>query len=504
MSSSRPRFVGPALASLLVTVACGETGVAPVEVSTVVVSPSLVTLVEADSTALSASPRDALGNVVQGRSVVWAVLDTAVAAISAQGMVRARAVGRTVVEARVDGRVGRALLEVVARDVTPRLFAVSPAEAMEGDSARVVTLLGERFAVGAVVLWNGAEFTATVDSATRASVALPAAAFAAHGVATIALRNTDGAISNVLTVPVHPAPVTTVDISPDSLVLDFGQWADLSVAVRGPGGRALTGRVVIWLSGDSDMVHVSGGGRVTARDVGTTFVRATVEGVSAEIPVRVRAVSPPVGYVVVQPSVLTTLVGVTVQFRARVLGLSGVELPGRTVTWSLEDSTIARIAQDGSATGVLAGATRVFASVDGVEGSAELQVRDVPSDPHVYDLRLTDPFKPIVGDTVWTLPGSGEQPATVVLDRASLEMGFSTGRYRQVFTYTMIVGTTIVSDVERVDEGSWSYRMDGTYDFTSTTTPGRTFRVTPGGVATLLVFQTVWSLPERYYTYVLR
>lgn len=52
----------------------------------------------------------------------------------------------------------------------------------------------------------------------------------------------------------------------------------------------------------------------------------------------------------------------------------GAELPGRTVTWTAEDSTIAAVTADGVVEGRASGTTRIHASSEGVTGSAEVTV----------------------------------------------------------------------------------------------------------------------------------
>ena len=67
-------------------------------------------------------------------------------------------------------------------------------------------------------------------------------------------------------------------------------------------------------------------------------------------------------------------VGGTLDFLAAVTDESGQLVSGQNVIWSVENTAIATIDQNGLATGVSAGATTVMASVGEASGSVRLEV----------------------------------------------------------------------------------------------------------------------------------
>lgn len=84
-------------------------------VATVKVSPEAPSLAPGATVQLSASARDAAGNVLTGRGVAWSSSDAAVATVSPTGLVTAVAAGSARVRATVDGSVsGEAAVTVTA------------------------------------------------------------------------------------------------------------------------------------------------------------------------------------------------------------------------------------------------------------------------------------------------------------------------------------------------------------------------------------------------------
>ena len=88
--------------------------VTPVPVATVTVSPASQTLQTGGAVQLTATPRDASGNPLSGRTITWASANQAVATVSATGLVTAQAVGTATITATSEGKSGTAAITVVA------------------------------------------------------------------------------------------------------------------------------------------------------------------------------------------------------------------------------------------------------------------------------------------------------------------------------------------------------------------------------------------------------
>ena len=116
--------------------ACGSYGTSTIEVenptsvAAVSVSPAAASLQLGATTQLSAVTRDANGNVLTGRPISWTSGNTAIATVSASGLVTAVASGNVSITASSEGQTGSAALTVSAPPPAPvASVSVSPATA---------------------------------------------------------------------------------------------------------------------------------------------------------------------------------------------------------------------------------------------------------------------------------------------------------------------------------------------------------------------------------------
>src|SRR3989449_1971443 len=86
--------------------------VADVAVASVAVSPASATVSVGATQQLGAVLKDASGNVLTGRTVTWASSNSAVATVSASGLVTGVAAGSATITAASEGRIGGAAVTV--------------------------------------------------------------------------------------------------------------------------------------------------------------------------------------------------------------------------------------------------------------------------------------------------------------------------------------------------------------------------------------------------------
>ncbi|MEM7414954.1 MAG: Ig-like domain-containing protein [Gemmatimonadota bacterium] len=86
----------------------------------------------------------------------------------------------------------------------------------------------------------------------------------------------------------------------------------------------------------------------------------------------------PVASVQVTPDSATIIARETRAFSASTLATGGAPLTGRTIAWSVANSTVATVDANGTVTGVSEGSTTVRATSEGVVGSATVDVLPVP------------------------------------------------------------------------------------------------------------------------------
>jgi alpha-tubulin suppressor-like RCC1 family protein len=173
--------------------------------------------------------------------------------------------------------------------------------------------------------------------------------------------------------------VATVTVSPPTLSLYEGQSAPLSAAARTSSGSAAAVPSISWSTTDAAVATVDAAGVVSAKQVGTTAITATVGGVSGSTSLIVRLV--PVASIALTPATATLTVGAIQQLVATLRDSAGGALAGRAVAYSTSEDRVATVAPDGRVTAVGAGTATITATSEGKIGTAVVTV--------IAPLRLT-------------------------------------------------------------------------------------------------------------------
>jgi hypothetical protein len=138
---------------------------------------------------------------------------------------------------------------------------------------------------------NGAELPGHTPawSSSGDAVATVAADGTVHGVApgTVQVTAKVGALQAQATVRVR-GTFPSLDLSPDSLVLDIGVWGRLFPVARNASGQAVLGYELEWASTADQVVFVDGGGNLLPLAAGTARVIARWGTLADTVPVRVR------------------------------------------------------------------------------------------------------------------------------------------------------------------------------------------------------------------------
>jgi uncharacterized protein YjdB len=365
----------PLLLAAVLTAACGgDSGTGteqpPVKqpVATVaVVAPGGEMRVGA-AAQLTATPRDAAGNALTGRSIVWESTADAVATVSGDGTVTARAPGAVTIRATSEGKTGEAALTITPRPVGTVTVAAPPsieAGATLQLSAAVADTAGGPL-TDREIAWSSSNAAVATVSATGV-----VAGVAAGGPVTITA--TTGGKSGTAQITVTPAPVATLAIEPGSATIQKGATVELRVIARDAAGNLLTGRAATLISSNAAVATIANTGVVTGVGEGSATITANVEGKSANATITVIPV--PIATLAFVPDTASVEVGQTVQLRVVGRDAAGNELPGRTVTLVAVNPEVARIGADGVVTGVAAGTATIRASAEGRTATATVTVR---------------------------------------------------------------------------------------------------------------------------------
>ncbi|HYL54097.1 MAG TPA: Ig-like domain-containing protein, partial [Gemmatimonadales bacterium] len=360
----------------------GKSGTASVTVSStpvasVAVSPTTASLSVGQTAQLTATTKDANGNILTGRPVTWSTSNGSVATVSSSGLVTAAGAGSATITATSEGKTGTAAVTVTAPTGT---FAI-------GDSVQATTATWVR---------NISQPPADPSSGTPPSVIGTQPAGARGVVDSGPVLNTtpggDGAIryhvlfqaapsgwvvQDYLAKIVPTVPVASVTVAPATASLNVGQSVQLTATPKDANGNPLTGRVVTWQSSDNTIASVNSSGLVTGVGAGgPVTITATSEGQSGTATVNVTLA--PVASVTVTPSSANVAITGTVQLTATPKDANGNPLTGRAISWSSSDNTIATVSSTGLVTGVAAGTVTITATSEGKSGTASVTVAGAP------------------------------------------------------------------------------------------------------------------------------
>src|SRR2546427_497958 len=261
-----------------------------VPVATVTVAPTSANLQTGQTAQLTATARDAGGNVLSGRVITWSSSNGSVASVNGSGLVTGAGAGSATITATSEGQSGTSSVTVTFVPVAS--VTVNPASASVPVSQTVQLTATPKDAngntlPGRTVTWASTNTTVATVNGQGLVTALVA------GGATITATSEGQSGSAAITVTA--APVATVTVSPVAAAVQPGQTVQLTAATKDANGNILTGRTVTWVSNSNAAATVSSSGLVTGVATGTALITATSEGKSGGAAIAVGTPPPPAG-----------------------------------------------------------------------------------------------------------------------------------------------------------------------------------------------------------------
>jgi len=249
-------------------------------VSSVTVTLNALGLLVGQGTQAIATPKDAQGNVLTGRTVsAWSSSNPLIAAVSATGLVNALALGTATISATIDGVTGTSPPLVVSlapvANVTVSLAASS---LVVGQTTQATAT--PKDALGLVVPGRTVSAWTSSNPAVATVSASGLVTAVAPGTATFT-ATIDGVrgTSPALTVT-QPAASVAVTLTPSSIGLLLLQTSKATAVVRDASGAVITGAQVTWSSSNILVATVNASGVVTGLLPGTARITATSGSVS--------------------------------------------------------------------------------------------------------------------------------------------------------------------------------------------------------------------------------
>ena len=340
-------------------------------VASVTIEPSSATILVGRQATLTATTRDASGNVLGGRVVTWTSSNSLVATVSQEGVVTAIGSGAATVNATVDGKSGTAVVTVSLVPVGSVAVLPKSASLTAGESVTLTSVVSDQAGnvlTGRPVSWSSsAGALATVSSAGVVTALAPGS---------VTITATSEGFSDNAVVTIAPAPVGSVTLLPTNVSMALGQSSQVTATVKDTRGVVVTDRVVSWTSSNTIVATVTQTGLVTAVAVGSAAITATSEGRQGSAAVTVSAVA--TGSVTVEPVSSNLRVGETRILTARVTDINGTVVTDRPVTWSSSNTIVATVSQTGVLNALAPGSATISASAGGKSGAATVVVTRIP------------------------------------------------------------------------------------------------------------------------------
>lgn len=316
---------------------------------------------------LSATPRDGSGNALADRdAATWSSNATSVATVSNAGVVTAVGPGNATITALIEGRTGTAQISV---SIPVNTVTVTPPNAN-------ISVGGVQQYTATLRDINGNILTRTTTwSSSNNAVATVNANGLVTGVAqgqAVITATSEGrsgtAIINVTVV------VVSVLVTPNPGSAQVGGTLQMNSSPRDGSGNPLAGRgAPTWATANAGIATVNQNGLVTGVAVGVVVISATIEGVLGTATVNVTAVA--VASVLVTPNPGSVQTGSTLQMNSTPRDAGMNPLTGRGAPlWASGNTALATVSQNGLVTGVAAGAVTITANIEGVVGSATVNV----------------------------------------------------------------------------------------------------------------------------------
>ena len=382
--------VGRVLLVAMLLGSCKDsTSPGPTRVASLALTADNPTIVVGKTGQLTATAKDAGGNVLSGRQVTYTSSTPAVAVVSAAGVVTGLAPGQSVIVAQSEGQMAGLIVTVILEPVATVTLSGGNSVLVGSTLPLTATL---RNSAGAVLSGRRVEW-----SSSNSSIATVGTEGNVVGVSpgSATITASAGGQSASLPITVLPVPVARVDVQPASASVAAGQTVQYIAVLRDANGNVLFGRDVTWSTGNSTLARVDAAGVVTGIAPGTTAVTASAEGRTGSASVVVTPAS--VAQVVVSPLTFTVFTGASQQLAVVLRDPLGAVLTGRNVGYASGNPSIATVSSTGNVTGVSPGTTSIFVTSEGRVAAAAVTVVETP----VASVVVTAPQSAmLVGETV--------------------------------------------------------------------------------------------------------
>lgn len=236
--------------------------------------PTSYTLSAGLTLQMTATPKDALGNPLEGRTLTWTATNPSVATVDSDGLVTGQGAGLGRIQVEAEGKIAEAAITVqnpvTTVEVTPTMPSIQEGEQLQFMAKTLSSTGSDLFRN---VVWSTSDTNiATIDSAGLLTSNRPGQ---------IKVRATSEMIVGEVDLTVTPKPVDSVTVAPEVVVMFVNDAVQLVASTFAADGSPLIGRAVSWSSDKPLVASVDATtGQVTAFGTGKANITATSEGVT--------------------------------------------------------------------------------------------------------------------------------------------------------------------------------------------------------------------------------
>jgi len=376
----------------------GKTGTAivtvlPSPVVSITVQPNGGSLPAGGTLTLVATPRDANGQPLTGRTLQWRSSNDAVATVSSSGLLTAISPGTVTITVSAPGGGPNGTtpsatvnVTVLIQPVGSAVIVPSPASVQVGQTVALTVNLfdgnGEPLsAAGRTIAWSSSN--ASIASVNSSGTVTGVAIGTVTVTATVTTPGQPGSVQANVQLTVSNQPVVSVLVTPTPATVHVGYQRQFTAIARNAAGQALPGRPIVWTSSNQNIATVDAvTGMVTGVSQGSVQIRATSEGVQGVALVTIDLV--PVSAVIITPASATLMPAQTVPLTAVPRDsagntIQGAALGGRTTAWLSSNTAVATVSGTGVVTAVAQGTSSVSATIGGTAGQSAITVNPLPS-----------------------------------------------------------------------------------------------------------------------------
>ena len=329
---------------------------------------------------------------------------------------------------------------------------VSPVEAaLEVGETRQFTATGydqygNTIPTGEIVWSSTNEAVGTIDASGMFT------ALAAGSTELVAEANGISGKANVTVTPAAPV-LTSIAVTPESPALEVGTTQQFTATCYDQYGQTMPEVTVSWSSSNTSVGTIESNGMFTALTAGSTTVTASAAGISGQTVATVNPAAPAVTRIAVSPLSVTLDIGDTQAFVATCYDQYENEMPGTSVSWASDSTTVGTIDATGLFTATAEGSATVTATAGDISGTAEVAVNPAP--PVLTSISVS-PAAPTIdaGDTqqftATCYDQYGQTMPEVTVSWSSSNISVGTIESNGMFTALTAGSTTVTASAEGI------------------------------------------------------